>query len=77
MGANIEALPDGFVIQHSPLQGAVLESHKDHRVAMSLAIAAMAAQGETTLRDVHCVDKSFPRFAETMQSLGGSITAHE
>jgi len=77
MGANIEALTDGFVIQHSPLQGAVLESHKDHRVAMSLAIAAMAAQGETTIRDVHCVDKSFPRFAETMHALGGSITAHE
>jgi 3-phosphoshikimate 1-carboxyvinyltransferase len=48
------------------LQGAVVSSRGDHRMAMSLAIAALFADGETTIRDVACVDTSFPGFARLL-----------
>ena len=63
MSAKIEARNDGMVIYGGQkLNGAVVHSHGDHRVAMSLAIAAAAAHGETTIKNSQCVDVSFPSF---------------
>jgi 3-phosphoshikimate 1-carboxyvinyltransferase len=72
MGALIEEQPDGLVI-HGPvaLKGAVVKSHGDHRLAMSLAVAALAAEGPTTIKDVACVDTSFPTFWALLDSLRG------
>lgn len=63
MGARIAENPDGLVIEGpTPLAGTVVRSHGDHRLAMSLAVAALIAGGATTIEDVACVATSFPSF---------------
>jgi 3-phosphoshikimate 1-carboxyvinyltransferase len=70
MGARIEETQDGLIIEGpTPLRGATVQSHGDHRLAMSLAIAALAAQGPTTIEDVACVDTSFPGFWKMLEAL--------
>ncbi len=70
MGADIEATNDGMIINGGKmLHGAEVDSVKDHRVAMSMAVAAMNAEGDTELKDAHCVKISYPRFYEDMQRL--------
>lgn len=72
MGARIEALPDGFIVEGpTRLRGAHVESHDDHRLAMSLAVAALAARGETTIADTACLDDSFPGFERALAALVG------
>lgn len=70
MGAIIEEKEDGMTIFPSHLKGATVCSHKDHRVAMALAIAALAAQGETVIEDVECIEKSYPEFTEDLRKVG-------
>jgi 3-phosphoshikimate 1-carboxyvinyltransferase len=74
MGASIEEYPDGFSVKHSPLQGALVESFADHRLALSLAIAGMAAEGETIITGISCVNKSYPNFCSEMQKLGAQMS---
>ena len=63
MGAHITATDDGMIIEGGyPLHGAVIDSHLDHRIAMSFAVAALAAEGETEIRDADCVKISYPNF---------------
>ena len=69
MGADIVPKPDGMIITgNKPLNGAVLESHHDHRIAMSLTIAACNATSESTLEHAECVSISFPNFFELLQT---------
>ncbi len=73
MGARIESLPDGFTIEGpTRLHGANLDSHGDHRLAMSLAVAGLVADGETKIQAAECISDSFPGFIERMQSLGAN-----
>ena len=74
MGANIQTRADGLRIQQSTLRGALVHSHSDHRVAMALAVAGLAATSGTEITDVACIDKSFPGFVDLMQSIGADIT---
>lgn len=70
MGADIEATDDGMIIHGGkPLHGAVIDSHLDHRIAMSFAIASMVADGETQIKDADCVKISYPQFYEDLASL--------
>jgi 3-phosphoshikimate 1-carboxyvinyltransferase len=70
MGANIQEKEDGFiVVGPSKLQGAACESYHDHRIAMSLAIAALLAEGKTVIKNSECIDISFPGFENTLQKL--------
>ena len=70
MGADIEATKDGMIIRGGrPLHGAIIDSHLDHRVAMSFAVAAMNADGETEITGAECVDISYPGFYEDMRKL--------
>ncbi len=70
MGANIEEKKDGLIINgKTKLRGAEVESFGDHRIAMMLAIAGLVAEGETLIKNVECVDTSFPGFFELLQSL--------
>ena len=63
MGADIRALPDGFVVRGpTPLSGAELDARGDHRIAMALAIAASIADGPSTLSGAEWVDVSYPGF---------------
>ncbi len=70
MGADIEATDDGMIIHGGkPLHGAVIDSKLDHRIAMSFAVAAMNADGETEILGSECVDISYPKFYEDMRNL--------
>jgi 3-phosphoshikimate 1-carboxyvinyltransferase len=74
MGAHVEERPDGMLI-HGPtrLHGAVVECHRDHRLAMSLAVAGLVADGPTEIRGAEAIGDSFPNFVEAMQALGAEI----
>ncbi|HJC11170.1 MAG TPA: 3-phosphoshikimate 1-carboxyvinyltransferase [Candidatus Blautia merdigallinarum] len=70
MGAEVTPTEDGMIIQGGALlHGAELDSHMDHRIAMSFAVAGLAAEGETTIRRADCVNISYPKFYEDLQSL--------
>jgi len=79
MGAAIRArrTRSGDVVEvrgGRSLQGAVVESRGDHRTAMSLAVAGLIASGTTRVRDVACVETSFPGFASALRAAGVSIS---
>lgn len=64
IGGQVEELDDGLVIHGGhKLTGAEIDPHKDHRLAMSLAVAGIRIPG-IRITDEHCVDKSFPTFWE-------------
>lgn len=73
MGAEITETDDGLIIRKSSLKGAELHSYHDHRMALSLAVAAMGARGESRIGPVECVDKTFSTFVRDFQGLGASI----
>ncbi len=67
LGVAISASHDRMSIRGGGrMRGAVVASRGDHRMAMSLATAALFAEGETVIRDVACVDTSFPGFARAL-----------
>lgn len=70
MGADITETDDGMIINSgNPLHGAVCESYDDHRVAMSISIAALGAKGNTEIMNSECVDISFPGYFNLLNSL--------
>lgn len=70
MGAETEEHPDGLSIRGTDaLQGAEVESHGDHRIAMSMAVAALVARGKTVIRGASSVDISFPGFFDIIRGL--------
>jgi len=73
MGADIDETDDGLVIRQAYLKGANMHSHHDHRMVMSLAVAAMGAQGPSTINSVECVAKTFPSFLSDFQRLGADM----
>lgn len=74
LGAHIEELTDGLIIHGKPqLSGGVVSSWNDHRVAMSLGIAALSCSCPVTITDAQCVDKSYPLFWEDLKRIGGDI----
>lgn len=77
MGADITELEDGLIVRKSVLKGAAVDSYHDHRMVMSLAVAGMGAQGETTIGPVECVSKTFPTFMRDFNALGANIEERE
>lgn len=70
MGADITGTDDGMIIRGGkPLHSAVIHSKKDHRIAMSFAVAAMCAEGETEIFDANCVNISYPDFYRDLENL--------
>ena len=73
MGADIQPTEDGWVIQGpTPLKGCRLSSGGDHRVAMSLAVAALTAAGPTTILDTENIGTSFPSFESCLRKVSGT-----
>ena len=67
MGARVEERPDGLVIEGgAPLRGAEVRSFGDHRIAMALAVAALAAEGAAEIEDAECATVSFPEFYDLL-----------
>jgi 3-phosphoshikimate 1-carboxyvinyltransferase len=76
MGASVEETRESLTIHggETDLQGATVDGRRDHRIIMSLAVAGLVAQGETTITDADHVDVSFPGFFEVLSGLGASVT---
>ncbi|MFB6353010.1 MAG: 3-phosphoshikimate 1-carboxyvinyltransferase [Halobacteriales archaeon] len=75
LGASVEERPDALVVRggESTLQGTELDGRADHRVIMSLAVAGLVAEGETTIRGAEHVDVSFPGFFDALAGLGARV----
>ncbi len=70
MGAQVQVQPDGFEIPgRQRLSGAELDSFGDHRIAMAFTVAALAAKGESLLRNDEAAVVSFPGFFEQMEKV--------
>ena len=70
MGVNVTETADGLEIYGgTPLKGARVQSHGDHRIAMAFAIAGLFAEGETIIDGVECVETSYPGFIDTLRRL--------
>lgn len=70
MGVDIHATEDGMIIRGGkPLHGAVIDSKLDHRIAMSFAIAALQADGETEILGSECVNISYPDFYQDLKKI--------
>lgn len=70
MGADIHGTEDGMIIHGSGhLHGAALDSFLDHRIAMAFTVAALAADGTTTLKHADCIQISYPGFYEDLRKL--------
>lgn len=70
MGADITGTDDGMIIRGGrPLHGAVIDSHLDHRIAMSFAIAGLNADGDTDITGAECVNISYPGFYDDLAGL--------
>jgi 3-phosphoshikimate 1-carboxyvinyltransferase len=78
MGVAIEERPDGLRIEgrprgsRAPFRGARVQSGGDHRLAMALIVAALAADGPSVVEDIDCIATSFPDFVSTCQRVGGA-----
>jgi 3-phosphoshikimate 1-carboxyvinyltransferase len=70
LGVAVTEYPDGIDITGvAELQGAEVESHGDHRIAMSLSVAGLVSRGRMKIKDASCVDISFPGFYEKLKTL--------
>jgi len=73
LGIEVEESPDGAVVRGGRFGGGVVESHGDHRIAMSLAVAGATAQEPVSVGDVAAVNTSFPGFCDCMAALNIDI----
>ena len=62
IGATVEIDGDYMIVTESRTHGATVDSHNDHRIAMSLAVAALACESAVTVENSECVNKSYPDF---------------
>ena len=77
MGIDVEEYEDELVVHGGDLESATVFGHHDHRVVMSLAVAALVADGETTIEGAEHADVSFPGFFETLSALGVAVKRTE
>jgi 3-phosphoshikimate 1-carboxyvinyltransferase len=73
LGIKIEIDGDVMSITGGKPEGARVESHEDHRIAMALAVAALKASGRVYIRDSQCVGKSYPGFFDDFRMLGAIV----
>ncbi len=74
MGADIEPAEDGFVVRGpARLQGTAVDARGDHRLAMSLTVAGLVADGETVVHGWEVMQDSFPEFPQVLKQLGADV----
>ena len=73
LGVDAEPTEDGMIIQGGPITGGQVDSHHDHRIAMSFAVAALRATGNIEITGADTVATSFPGFADLANSVGMQI----
>jgi 3-phosphoshikimate 1-carboxyvinyltransferase len=75
MGVEIEISGDDMLIMgNENLNGAIVQSHHDHRIAMACAVAALKAKGETTIENAEAINKSYPDFYDHLQKLNAKVS---
>ncbi len=74
LGVDAKPTPDGIVIQGGPIGSGRVDSHGDHRIAMSFAMATLRASGPITIDDCANVNTSFPGFVKLAQKAGLTIS---
>ncbi len=74
LGIDAKPTPDGIVIQGGSIGGGSVDSHGDHRIAMSFAMAALRASGDISIDDCANVNTSFPGFVELAASVGLQVS---
>ncbi len=78
LGAAISETDDGFYLfGRQKLTGATVDGHDDHRISMSLTIAALTAHGDSTVLDARCAGDSFPGFADVMRGIGADVVVED
>ena len=73
LGIQVDESADGAVVHGGQFSGGTVQSHGDHRIAMSLALAGTVARDEVLVEDVAAVDTSFPGYCDCMASIGANI----
>ena len=73
LGISAEPTPDGIIIEGGQLGSGTVVSHGDHRIAMSVAMAALRATGSVVIQDCANVATSFPGFVDLAASIGLNI----
>ena len=74
MGVEIEVKEDDMIITgNASVNGAIVQSHHDHRIAMACAVAALKATGETTIYNATAINKSYPDFYDHLQKLNANL----
>jgi 3-phosphoshikimate 1-carboxyvinyltransferase len=73
MGVNVEVTPDGMKVPgKQKFRAAAFDSFGDHRIAMAFAVAALGADGESTIENADAASVSFPDFWKILGGLSGS-----
>ncbi len=70
-GVDCTETADGMVIRGGRPRGAAFETYRDHRIAMSMAVLALGAAGESEILDPGVVSISYPGFFDTLRQIGG------
>ncbi len=73
LGGRVKELPDGLLVEGSRLRGAAVDGRGDHRIVMALAVAGLAAEGETTVGTSEAISITFPEFVRLMRGLGAAV----
>lgn len=73
MNIKIELKDDHMYVTGGRPQGARVESHDDHRIAMAMAVSSLGATGKVSIRDSQCVAKSYPGFFDDLRNLGAVV----
>lgn len=77
LGVQINETPDGFIVQGGrPLHGGAVQVHGDHRLAMALAVAGLAAQEPVVVQNAEIIAESFPGFVSTLHALGVNVNSN-
>lgn len=78
LGAEVDETPDGFTIHgHGELRGGTVDPHGDHRLALSLAVAGLAARESVTIQNAAILQESFPEFPDVITQLGADLLQTE
>jgi len=77
LGVNVEETPDGAVIQGGRVSGGRVDSHGDHRIAMSLAVLGLVADAPVEIDNAQWIRTSYPVFVDDMNALGAGIEWQE
>jgi 3-phosphoshikimate 1-carboxyvinyltransferase len=73
MGIEVTVDDSTAQIKGGTPKGAVIDTYNDHRIAMSFAVLAQTAMGETTIQNPECIDKSYPEFWKDLAQIGAKL----